>query len=113
MHRVAPLPASGGMLLRLNCLPCFADARIEVWFLGSYPGYSSEKNVAVMPNGRSFAREEMETVWKTKYIDVSFELSQKLQKLKVTPEEIIIVKTICLTAGGTVVVVFTARVCFM
>ena len=101
------------MLLRLNCLPCFADARIEVWFLGSYPGYSSEKNVAVMPNGRSFAREEMETVWKTKYIDVSFELSQKLQKLKVTPEEIIIVKTICLTAGGTVVIVFSALVCFM
>ncbi|KAL8589200.1 hypothetical protein ACOMHN_017002 [Nucella lapillus] len=74
-------------------------SRIEFWFLGSYPGYNSELGLAVMPNGRCFTRTEMCSVWQNKYIDVSYELSQKLQKLQVTPEEMIIIKAICLTAG--------------
>ncbi|XP_070199488.1 retinoic acid receptor gamma-like isoform X2 [Littorina saxatilis] len=75
-------------------------ARIEFWFLGSFPGYFPHLGLAVMPNGRCFTRKEMYTVWKEKYIDVSFGLSQTLKKLKVTPDELILIKTICLTAEG-------------
>ncbi|XP_076450705.1 retinoic acid receptor gamma-like isoform X2 [Babylonia areolata] len=74
-------------------------ARIEFWFLGSFPGYNAELGVAVMPNGRCFTRREMCNVWRNKYIDVSFDLSQKLQKLQVSAEEMIIIKAICLMAG--------------
>ncbi|XP_025087054.1 nuclear receptor subfamily 1 group D member 1-like isoform X2 [Pomacea canaliculata] len=65
----------------------------------SFPGYSSELNVAVMPNGRCFTRQEMYRVWNPRYIDVAFDLAKQLKKLTITPEEMIMVKAICLTFG--------------
>lgn len=98
-----------GYISFAKCLPGFRDltlndqanlvkfARIEFWFLGSFPGYSAELGVAVMPNGRCFTREEMYSVWHTKYIDTAFDLAQQLKRLNVTTEEMIITKAICLT----------------
>lgn len=56
--------------------------------------------MAVMPNGRCFTRQEMYRVWNPRYIDVAFDLAKQLKKLTITPEEMIMVKAICLTFGG-------------
>ena len=83
---------------------CNTDARIEFWYLGAFAGYSSQKNVAVMPNGRCFTKDEMYSVWDRTYVDVSFRLSDILKKLDVTHEELILMKAICLTSAGKLLI---------
>jgi hypothetical protein len=77
-----------------------SDARIEVWYLGSYPGYDSYHGVAVMPNGRRFSKAEMLKVWAKPYINTCYYLSRKFQAVDVTPEELVILKCICLFGTG-------------
>lgn len=71
-------------------------ARIEIWYLGSYPGYDNEHGVAVMPNGRTFNKAEMMNVWAKPYIDTCYGLSEKFKKVDATPEELVLLKCVCL-----------------
>ncbi|XP_005112592.2 nuclear receptor subfamily 1 group D member 2-like [Aplysia californica] len=69
----------------------------EFWFLGAYKGYSSELHVVTYPNGRCFHEEEIIKVFGQEYTDFSFYLSDRMSDLEVTPEEMVLIKTVCLT----------------
>jgi hypothetical protein len=79
---------------------CSPDARIEIWYLGSFPGYDKEHGVAVMPNGKRFNKTEMLNVWAKPYINTCYGLSRKFQSVDVTPEELVLLKCICLLGTG-------------
>ena len=78
----------------------FADARIEIWYLGSYRGYDDKLGVALMPNGKVFTKQEMYRVWAKDYIDTAFRLSPRFQRMDITPEELVLMKCICLLNPG-------------
>ncbi|KAK6964140.1 nuclear receptor subfamily 1 group D member 2 [Biomphalaria glabrata] len=69
----------------------------EFWFLGAYRGYNSDLRVVYYPNGRTFHEEEIIKVFGKEYTDFSFSLADRMASLRVTPEEMVLIKTVCLT----------------
>ncbi|CAL1539111.1 unnamed protein product [Lymnaea stagnalis] len=69
----------------------------EFWFLGAFRGYNSDMRVVYYPNGRTFHEEEIVKVFGKEYTDFSFSLADRMVTLDVTPEEMVLIKTVCLT----------------
>ncbi|KAH9492830.1 hypothetical protein Btru_023797 [Bulinus truncatus] len=69
----------------------------EFWFLGAFRGYNSDLHVVYYPNGRTFHEEEIMKVFGKEYTDFSFSLADRMASLQVTPEEMVLIKTVCLT----------------
>ncbi|CAL1527941.1 unnamed protein product [Lymnaea stagnalis] len=87
----------------------------EIWLLGAHRGFNSEikvtsnpyvassPNGTTSPNGTSSPKgtvlhyDEIKMVFGQVYADVSFKLSNQLKKLKVTPDEIVLIQMMCLT----------------
>ncbi|CAG5134407.1 unnamed protein product [Candidula unifasciata] len=69
----------------------------EFWFLGAFRGYNSKLQVVAYPNGRCFHKEEIKKVFGEEYTNFSFELADRMRSLDVTPDILVLIKTVCLT----------------
>ncbi|CAL1548610.1 unnamed protein product [Lymnaea stagnalis] len=73
------------------------NSRTEFWLLGAYQGYNPKLDTTMMPNGTCYHKEELKMLYTEEYIELIFHISSILQKSNLLPEEIVILKTICLT----------------
>lgn len=69
----------------------------EFWFLGAFRGYNSKLQVVAYPNGRCFHKEEIRKVFGDEYTDFSFDLADRMRSLDVSPDVLVLIKTVCLT----------------
>ncbi|XP_059165205.1 retinoic acid receptor gamma-like [Physella acuta] len=69
----------------------------EFWYLGAFRGYNSDLHVVCYPNGRIFHEDEILQLFGKDYTELSFSLSDRMSTLDVTPEEMVLIKTVCMT----------------
>ncbi|KAH9490615.1 hypothetical protein Btru_033822 [Bulinus truncatus] len=75
------------------------NSRTEFWLLGAFRGYNCQLDSTIMPNGTCYHKEELKMLYTEEYVDLIFHLSGILQKSRLLSEEIVLLKTICLTAS--------------
>ncbi|KAK7451160.1 hypothetical protein BaRGS_00039872 [Batillaria attramentaria] len=73
-------------------------SRMEIWFLGAYPGYNNELEVAHLPNGRCVHYSEPARVVGMDHLRKIGDLGTRLKRYSFTPEEMVVIKAICLTS---------------
>ena len=74
-------------------------ARVEVWFLGAYRGFLQDCDVFFAPNHDCRHRCEMERLLGKEYTDCAFGLASSLRRLRLTHQEEVLLKAVCLTFG--------------
>ncbi|XP_055900686.1 vitamin D3 receptor-like isoform X1 [Biomphalaria glabrata] len=83
-------------------LALLINSRTEFWLLGAYRGYNSLLDSTLMPNGICYHKEELKMLYTEEYVDLIFHLSAVLQKTHLLPDEMVLLKAVCLTASDRI-----------
>ena len=68
----------------------------EFWFLGAHRGFNKELKVVTYPIGHALHESQMVRVFGEEYSSYCFHLADRLKNLELFPEEMVLMKTLCL-----------------
>ncbi|GFR89766.1 E75 nuclear receptor [Elysia marginata] len=70
----------------------------EFWFLGAYRGFNSELKVVMYPIGHTLHESQFMKIFGEDFCYVSFHLADRMRTLRLSAEEMVLMKTVCLLA---------------
>ncbi|GFO26636.1 peroxisome proliferator-activated receptor gamma-like isoform x6 [Plakobranchus ocellatus] len=68
----------------------------EFWFLGAYRGFNTDLRVVTYPIGYSLHESQLKRVFGEEFCSTTFHLASRMKTLKLSSEEMVLMKTICL-----------------
>ncbi|RUS77890.1 hypothetical protein EGW08_014321, partial [Elysia chlorotica] len=68
----------------------------EFWFLGAYRGFNSDLKVVTYPIGHCLHMSQVRSIFGEAYCSVTFHLAKRMKTLRLSAQEMVLMKTVCL-----------------